>query len=185
MVGTIVLSQFLAALAVVNPLAFAVSSETLAKFRVMAGVANVQTCSRHKAELLMAALLYRPKSEHELSQSWLANREYLAVLFVRALTDADCASVSIQRSVRGSELRQAIFEATLINLKSDKTLANYAAVLAERSGQQIRFVPSAEYSADVATAFARLAVEKKQEQKRYGYETAFKRWGYVPEVQYA
>jgi hypothetical protein len=185
MSGSIVLSSFLKALAVVNPVAFAVSSETLAKYRAMAGISNVQNCSRHRAELLMAALLYRPKTSAELARCWSANREYLSVLFVRALTDADYASVSIHQTVRGSELRRAIFEATLINIKSDKTLANYAAVLSERSGQDVRFLPSAEYSAEVATAFARLAVEKKQEQKRHGYDTAFKRWGYVPQVQYA
>lgn len=178
--NSIVLAPFLQSLAIQNPSVFGVSAETMAKYRALAGLKNAQYADQHSAQLLLTALLFRPSSEAELSKLWGQNRNEIARYFVLGLS---ANSIEITETVLGASLRQKIFEATLIRLKSDDTLENYARELSQRFSREIRFHKAEVFSPALATAFARLAVEKRQRQKQVGYETAFKRWGYVPGVE--
>lgn len=176
----IVLAPFLRSLAIQNPAVFDVAPETMAKYRAMADLSGVHYASEQSAKLLVAALLFRPADEAELARMWGQHRNEIAKWVVKGVSSA---SVEIHQSVLGQNLKQAIFEATLIRIKSDNTLRNYAKELSARSGQKIVFHPSLKYSPELATAFARLAVECRQSRKQSGLETAFKRWGYVPSVE--
>lgn len=181
----IVLSPLLKSLAALNPAAFEVSAETIARYRRLCGIPNQQYVSQHKAQLLIAALLFRPRSERELALMWGANREAISRWLAKAIAGMDLASVQITQSVRGGDLAAAIFEVSLISIRSTDTLENYARELSNRSGQQIKFHSDLVYGPELATAFARLAVEKRESRKQSGLRTAFQRWGYVPDVQFA
>lgn len=176
----IVLNALFRSLAASNPAAFDVCPETMARYRKMAGIPNRQTCDSHTAELLVAALIYRPTSARELAFCWGQNRDEMRRLVVTNLT---VDRVEISSDVSGAELRARILEATCIDIKSPRTLSNYAKELSERLRRPIVFSPDAVYPAAIATAFARLAVEKRNAQRQNGYKVAYQRWGYVPDVQ--
>lgn len=183
MEAPIVLKSLLEHLAHLNPVVFAVSDPTIAKYRAMAGIAGAHSCSRHHAEKLITALLYRPSDEQQLVRTWGVKRMEVQAWLAQGLAGSD--SIVINNDVLGENLRDAIFQATGVCLKTDKTLEGYARELSQRLGKPIKFHKRIEYKAELATIFARMAVEKRYSKRQSGYETAFKRWGYVPDAQIA
>lgn len=178
--NSVVVGALIKHLANENPAVFGVCQETLTRYRKMIGITGVHYVSQHQAELLIAALMFRPASNTDLAKSWGQNRDNIRSWLIRGL---DSDSIEITENVKGEDLQTVILQATGINIRSIDTLENYARELSIRCGQQIRFRKSLVYSPEIATGFARMAIEKRYARKKSGYETAFKRWGYVPDVQ--
>lgn len=154
------------------PGAFA-STRTISKYRKMAGCPHVVSTSREKAELLLTGLLYRPKNEMLLKIFHRKHEWQIAELFQQVAANCD---ISITHPVLGSELKSAIFTATGIMLKSDRTLKIYAANIAADTGQVVHFNPDAVYPPSIATAFARMALKKKMSKVAGGKKGAESRW---------
>jgi len=171
-ISPIYLESFLHQLFTLAPGAHA-SERTITKYRKMAGCPNVSKTDREHAELLMTGLLYRPKTTLMLKLMHRRHESEIAQLFRQIALDSD---INIEDSVKGSELKSVIFIVTGIQLKSDRTLRGYAAILSAQSGQDIYFDPDAIYPPAIAAAFAKLALKQKLAKIEGGRKGAEARW---------
>lgn len=171
-ISPIYLEPFLRQLFTLAPGAYA-SERTITKYRKLAGCPNVSKTDREHAELLMTALLYRPKAPLMLHVLRHNHEKEIAQLFRQIALDND---INIEDSVKGSELKSVIFGVTGIQIKSDRTLRGYAAILSAQSGQDIYFDPDAIYPPAIAAAFAKLAMKQKLSKIEGGRKGAEARW---------
>ncbi len=171
-VSPVYLENFLHQLFTLAPGAHA-SERTITKYRRLAGCPGVSKTDREHAELLMTGLLYRPKTVLMLKLMHRKHEAEIAQLFRQIALDCD---ISIANAVKGSELKTVIFVATGIQLKSDRTLRDYAAMLSAQTQQNIYFDRNAIYPPAVASAFARLALKRKLSKVEGGRKGAESRW---------
>lgn len=150
-----------------------VDPSTLTRYRALAGISkHARTCSDLNAKLLIAALMFRPRSKRDLKDIYMKREEEIAEIFVSASTRED---IQIEEPVPPSQLASEIAKAGGV-YRSPRTLKRYAAIISRRSGLLVVYPSDEDYPPEVATAFARLSLEMVERQRLAGEKAAAKRW---------
>ena len=156
----------------------AVSPDTFSYWRKVVNIpARARRVERIKAELLVTALMFRPKVSVTGDLKWEAMRRKLAQLYRERFHDVQqsfvlgltAESVVIERAVTAEELPLALMQAGGL-MRSPKTLKRYAAILSERFNQEIIYPRERAYEPELATAFARLSLEMWSRQRQAGLD---------------
>lgn len=180
MIETVVLSAFQENLAACFHWA-KVHPDTLTYWRRAANIRwNAKKTTTINAKLLMTGLMYRPRvtgrfaSEEEklialrrkLGSLYSQNKEEIARAFILGMT---FDSIRIDRPVAAEDLAGAIVQAGGFH-RSPRTLKRYAAILSNRFNRVIEYPRERPYEPELATAFARLSLERWSNQRQAGLD---------------